>query len=124
MHEFNLTPCGMWLNEMIYGENSYYQKVIFQEVDAPNKIIWHHYSSTDKNWNNTPNPMMANWPALLLTTVIFEDQGEQTNVILTQTPMDASEAELTCFAQMMSKMDGGWGSGYNIIDQILDELNL
>jgi uncharacterized protein YndB with AHSA1/START domain len=122
IHKFDLEPGGMWLNEMKYGEKSFFQKVIFKQVDAPEQMIWHHHSSTDADWNDAPNPMMANWPALLLTTVIFEDKGDQTNVILTQVPMDASDVELTCFADMMSNMDGGWGGGYKIIDEILAEL--
>ena len=52
----------------------------------------------------------------------FADNGEQTNVRLSQVPMDASEDELACFAEAMANMDGGWGSGYKIIDEILAEL--
>ena len=122
VHQFDLKPGGMWLNEMKWGGNSNYQKVIFQEVEEPEKMVWHHYSATDANWNSTKNPMMADWPALLLTTVIFEQKGDQTNVILTQIPMDATEAEITCFTEMMAGMDNGWGSGYKIIDEILKEL--
>ncbi|MCC3859598.1 SRPBCC family protein [Pseudemcibacter aquimaris] len=122
IHEFDLSPEGQWLNEMKYGENSFFQKVIFKEVNEPEKIIWHHHSSTDENWNDIPSPMMPNWPALLLTTVTFIDQGDQTNVILTQTPMNASNDEIAGFSAMMSKMDGGWGSGYKIIDEILKNI--
>ena len=67
--------------------------------------------------------MMPDWPALLLTTVIFEEKGDQTNVILTQVPMQATDTELACFEQMMSNMDDGWGSGYKIMDDILKELS-
>lgn len=122
IHEFNLTPGGKWLNEMKYGDNSYYQKVVFKEITAPEKMIWQHHSSTDADWNDVPSPMMPNWPALLHTTVIFEDQGDKTNVILTQVPVDASASEIEAFGQMMSNMDGGWGSGYKIIDEILAKL--
>jgi hypothetical protein len=48
--------------------------------------------------------------------------GDKTNVILTQTPMNASDEEAHGFAAMMSNMDGGWGSGYKIIDEILANL--
>lgn len=66
--------------------------------------------------------MMPNWPPLLLTTVIFEELGDQTKVILTQVPMNASDDEIASFAQMMANMDGGWGSGYKIIDDLLQKL--
>lgn len=122
IHEFDLTPGGQWLNEMKYGEKSMFQKVIFKEITAPEKMVWHHHSSTDADWNDMPSPMMPNWPPLLLTTVIFEDHGDKTNVILTQVPMDATDEQSATFAEMMSNMDGGWGAGYKIIDEILTEL--
>ena len=77
IHKFELQAGGEWLNEMRWGDNANYQKVIFQEVVANEKLVWMHYSSTDADWNPAPNPMMPGWPALLLTTVTFEDLGER-----------------------------------------------
>jgi uncharacterized protein YndB with AHSA1/START domain len=122
IHEFDLKPGGSWLNEMKWGDNSMFQKVVFQEVTEPEKLVWHHHSSTDSEWNDVPNPKMADWPRLLLTTVVFEDMGDKTKVRLSQLPMEASDAELACFAMVMSNMDQGWGSGYAIIDELLVEL--
>jgi len=122
IHKFDLQPGGMWLNEMKWGDNSLFQKVVFQEVTRPEKMVWHHYSSTDSDWNSTPNPMMADWPHLLLTTVTFEDMGDKTNVCLSQVPIEATDAEIACFAEMMAGMDKGWGSGYKIMDELFVEL--
>jgi uncharacterized protein YndB with AHSA1/START domain len=122
IHRFDLEPGGEWLNEMKWGDNSHFQKVVFQEVTRPEKMVWHHYSSTDADWNSAPNPMMADWPRLLLTTVTFAEQGDKTLVRLSQVPMEATEAELACFAAAMSGMDKGWGGGYAIIDTLLAEL--
>jgi len=122
IHKFDLQPGGLWLNEMKWGGNSNFQKVVFKEVTPPSLLVWHHYSSTDSDWNSAPNPMMADWPHLLLTTVIFEDMGDKTNVRLTQVPIEATDAEIACFAEMMAGMDKGWGSGYKIMDELLVEL--
>lgn len=122
IHKFDLEPGGLWLNEMKWGENSNYQKVVFQEITKPSRMVWHHYSSTDAQWNVAPNPMMADWPKLLLTTVTFEEKGDKTNVCLTQIPMEATEAEIACFAAAMSGMDNGWGGGYALIDDLLKNL--
>lgn len=122
IHKFDLVVDGLWLNEMKWGDNSHYQKVVFKEVMQPEKMVWHHYSCTDSEWNNISNPMMADWPKLLLTTVLFEDLGDKTNVRLIQIPLDATDAEITCFAETMDNMKHGWGSGYAIIDEILVEL--
>ena len=116
---------------MKWGGNSNYQKVVFQEVAQPERLVWHHHSSTDSDWNDVANPMMAGWPRLLLTTVTFADEGDRTKVILsvaivlwrlTQVPLEATDAEIACFAEAMSNMDKGWGSGYAILDEILAEL--
>ena len=121
IHQFDLEPGGFWLNEMKFGENSNYQKMVFQEVSQPEKLVWHHCSA-DADWNIAVSPMMPDWPRVLLTTVTFEEMGEQTKVRLSQVPMDASDDEIACFSQMMAGMDKGWGSGYTIIDEILAEL--
>lgn len=121
IHKFDLKPGGMWLNEMSWDGNSNYSKMVFQEVLEPEKLVWHH-SSTDSAWNIINNPMMADWPRILLTTVTFEEEAGKTKVRLSQIPLNATEAELTCFAKMMAGMDNGWGKGYAIIDQILEDL--
>lgn len=121
IHGFDLVPGGTWLNEMKFGDNSDYQRVDFIEVEPPSKLVWHH-ASADAQWNVATNQMMPDWPKVLLTTVAFEPVGEQTKVTFTQVPVDASDAEIACFAQMMRNMDGGWGKGFEIVDQILEEL--
>lgn len=40
---------------------------------------------------------------------------------LEQVPVDASDAEITCFAEMMGNMDFGWGKGFDLIAKLLQE---
>jgi hypothetical protein len=68
--------------------------------------------------------MMADWPRVLLTTVTFEDMGSKTKVRLTMVPVDATDAEIACFAGAMAGMDKGWGSGYAILDELFVELQV
>lgn len=121
IHKFDLKPGGSWLNEMKWGGNSDFSKMVFQEVKQPSMLVWHH-SSTDSNWNIITSPMMADWPRVLLTTVIFEDMGDKTNVRLSQVPIKATDAEIACFVRVMARMDKGWGSGYAILDKMFVEL--
>jgi len=122
IHEFDLKPGGMWLNEMKWGDNSHFQKVVFKEITQPDLMVWDHYSATDKDWNTIANPMMPDWPALLLTTVTFTQTGDKTKLRLSQTPVAASDAELACFASAMGNMDKGWGSGFEVMDGLLAKL--
>ncbi len=121
IHKFDLKPGGVWLNEMKWGDKSDLSKAVFQEVVPEQKMVWHH-SSTDADWNTVSNPMMADWPRVLLTVVTFEDDGAKTKVTLTWTPLKASEAEKACFANVMGNMGKGWESGFAIMDEMFAEM--
>jgi len=123
IHRFDLEPGGEWRNEMKMAGGSNFQKMIFKEVRPVKKLVWHH-CSTDEAWNLTTNPMMPDWPRTLLTTVSFSETGGQTSVRLSQLPQDASDAEIDCFADMKDGMSGGWGKGYELIDELLTQSNL
>ncbi len=121
IHKFDLKPGGLWLNEMKMGEMSDLSRSEFQEVVPQDKIVWHQ-SSTDADWNIISNPMMPDWPKVVATTVTFEDKGTKTFVQLKWVPHKATEAEIACFAGAMERFGSGWGAGYQIIDEILAEL--
>jgi len=121
IHKFDLEADGVWLNEMKMAGGSNFQKMIFKEITKPEKLVWHH-CSVDSDWNIAASPMMPDWPLILLTTVTFEKLEDTTSVRLVQTPFNASDAEIACFAKMADAMKGGWGKGYELIDEILQEL--
>ena len=121
IHKYDLQPGGVWLNEMKWGNNSDLSKMEFQEIVPEEKLVWHH-SSTDAEWNVIPSPMKADWPKVLLTIVTFEDMGSNTNVRLKWVPLDATEAEIACFAGAMEGLGKGWGAGYAIMDELFAEL--
>ena len=121
IHKFDLKPGGVWLNEMKMGDTSDLSKMIFQEVVPEEKLVWHH-SSSDADWNIISNPMMPDWPRVLLTTVTFENAGSGTKVRLVWTPLDATDAEIACFAGAMEGFGSGWGAGFTIMDEILARL--
>ncbi len=123
IHQFNLKAGGEWHNEMQWGDTRDYSKMAFQEVIEPERIVWHH-SSTDADWNIITNPMMPNWPRVLLTTVTFEESDGKTTVRLTQVPLDATAAEIACFAGAMANMDHGWGAGFTILETMFAELQV
>lgn len=120
IHRYDLKPGGEWRNEMNWGGKADLSKMVFQDVVAEEKLVWLH-SSADADWNVVSNPMMPNWPRVLLTTVTFTDMGEKTKVRLHQIPVDSTDEENACFAEMMAGMDKGWGSGFEIIAEMLAE---
>lgn len=121
LHQFELKPGGLWLNEMRWGENAMYARITFQEVLPQEKLVWHD-SNADADWNVIPNPRMPDWPRTVSTTVTFEDKGDKTNVRLVWAPHEASEREIACFKAAVDGMGGGWESGYALIDELLKEM--
>lgn len=121
VHKLEVVTGGVWLNEMQWGGNSNFERMAYTEVVPPERLVWLH-SMADADWNVTANPMMADWPRVLLTTVTFEEMGAQTRLRLTWVPHEASEAEIACFAAAMAGLDRGWGSGMDVLAEILAEL--
>ena len=121
IHQLDVKPGGLWLNEMRMGGGSHYHRVEYLEVDKPHKLVWLHCVS-DAEWNVTSNPMMPDWPRVLLTSVTFEEVGEETELRLTWVPHEASDAEIVCFAQALAGMDSGWGKGMDLLAKLLEDL--
>ena len=120
VHRLELNPGGLWLLEMRWDGNSHYQRVEYTEVTPPERLVWLH-SVSDADWNVIANPMMADWPRVLLTTVTFEEAGGRTAMRLTWVPHEASESEIACFAAAMGGMDKGWGAGMELLAELLAE---
>jgi uncharacterized protein YndB with AHSA1/START domain len=121
IHTHELKPGGLWLLEMRMGDKSHYQRAEYTEVSAPSRLVWLH-SNADADWNVAANPMMPDWPRVLLTTVTFEENGTRTRMRLTWTPHEASEAEMACFAAALDGLNKGWGAGMDALERLLAEL--
>lgn len=121
IHELDVKPDGLWLNEMRWGETSKFERVQYLDVIAPEKLVWLH-SATDSAWNIAADPKMPDWPRVLLTTVTFAAEGSQTRLKLTWVPHEATEAEHACFAAALKGLDKGWGAGMVLLTELLAEL--
>jgi len=121
VHRLDLEPGGLWLGEMEWDGNSNYQRVEYTEVTPPECLVWLH-SVSDAEWNVIANPMMPDWPRVLLTTVTFAEQGDQTRMRLTWVPHEASEAEIACFEGAMDGMGKGWSAGMALLEELLVDL--
>ena len=121
VHRLDVKPGGLWLNEMKWDGKSNYQRVEYTEVVPPERLVWLH-ATADADWTIAANPMMPDWPRVLLTTVTFEADGDRTNLRLTWVPHDATDAEIACFATALANLDKGWAAGMKLLADLLVEL--
>lgn len=122
IHKLDVRSGGTWHNEMRMSNMSQFERIDYLEVVRPARLVWLHAVVNDA-WQNVPNPMMPDWPAVLHTTVTFDEvDGNGTKLRLTWVPHKASEAEIACFAAAIAGLDRGWGKGMEVLAEILAEL--
>ena len=121
IHRLEARPGGLWLNEMKMKGRSSYQRTEYIEVVEPERLVC-LMANADAEWNIAPNPMMPDWPRVLLTVVTLEPEQGRTRMRLTWTPHKASEAEIACFAAAMDSMGKGWAAGMRLLEQLLSVL--
>lgn len=121
IHKFELKSGGEWLNEMRMEKGSMFSKAVFEKVQ-PEEMLSMLQSSTDDQWNIVASPMMPNWPETLLAIAEFEEAGDITKLRFTWQPHNATDAEIEMFASMKDRMGGGWGMGFNLMEELLAEL--
>ncbi len=121
IHQLDVRPGGLWLNEMKMGTNSMYQRAEYTEVVEPERLVC-LMSTTDANWQIAANPRMPDWPRILMTTVVLAEEGATTKMRLTWAPHKASPAEITCFAGAIAGMGKGWAAGLDLLEKLLAEL--
>ena len=121
VHHLEVKPGGLWLDEMRMGGGSHYERIEYTEVTPPERLIWLH-SVCDADWNVTANPMVPDWPRVLLTTVTFDEDSDRTRLRFTWAPHEASDAETAAFGAAMGGLDRGWGAGMELIAELLTEM--
>ncbi|WP_103221475.1 SRPBCC family protein [Roseibium marinum] len=121
IHKLDVRPGGQWLNEMKMGDRSNYQRMDYIEVDAPERLVG-LMANTDAGWNIAADPMMPDWPRVLLTDVSFAETAGKTKMRLVWSPHEASEKEIVCFAAAMDGLGKGWGMGMEMLEQLLAEM--
>jgi uncharacterized protein YndB with AHSA1/START domain len=107
IHSFMETPGGP-----MYGRG------LYREVTPPSRLVYEHgFADAEGNLAKSPFPM--DWPMVLLTTVVFEDEGDGTRMTLTWMPLDATPEQEATFAGHFESMNGGWGGSFDVLEEFL-----
>ena len=121
IHKFEQKPGGLWLNEMRWGPRAVYARIEFLEVEPPVRLSWVDTAS-NAEWQ-AAEPMTPDWPQKHLHQLTLNAAGDTTNLRLTVSPKDASEAELATFAEKKNMMAGGWNMGFAEMETLFAELS-
>jgi len=117
----DLRPGGTFLYGMKAPDGSdMWGKFVYREIDVPKKLVF-VVSFSDPQGGITRHPGRENWPAYILSTVTFEEQGGKTRVTVQWTPQDASEIERKTFDEGRSSMQQGWGGTLDQLTTYLEK---
>lgn len=116
---FELKPGG-YLHSKVQGADGSisWGKNIYREIDVPRRLVWEQGFSNEAG-EIVPAPFPMPWPLLMLTTVLFEEDGAATRVTLTWEPINATEEEWSSFAKVLPSMSGGWTGTFDLLDEFL-----
>lgn len=116
---FDLKPGGYLHTKVTAPDGTVsWGKNIYREIDEPSRLVWVQGFSNEAG-EFVPAPFPMPWARSMLTTVVFEDEGEETRVTLTWEPVDPTPEELQSFVQMLQSMTGGWTGSFDQLDRLL-----
>ena len=116
---FDLKPGGHLHSKLTGPDGSTsWGKNTYHEIVPPSRLVWEQGFSNEAG-DIVPAPFPMPWPLLMLTTVLFEDEGAKTRITLTWQPIDPTPEQAASFAQMLPSMTGGWTGTFDQLDAFL-----
>jgi uncharacterized protein YndB with AHSA1/START domain len=105
-----------------FANQDMWGKMYYRELVRPERMVWVNTFSDPKG-GITKHPLDPSWPAELLTTVTFQEQGGKTTVTVEWIPINATEAEATTFDEGRKSMTMGWSGTFDLLDAYLASAN-
>lgn len=94
-------------------------RAVYREVTRPERLVYVQ-SFSDESGGIARAPFFdGRWPLEMLTTVVFEEDGDGTRVTLTWSPIDPADDERANFISNIPSMHGGWGGSFDRLDAFL-----
>src|SRR4051812_29681097 len=97
-----------------------YGRAKYLEIRRPDRIVYTQ-EFVDEKENVTRHPKAPTWPAMMLTTVEFTEEGpSQTRVTVTwEVYGPATPEEMTTFIGARAGMTGGWTGSFDKLEALL-----
>jgi uncharacterized protein YndB with AHSA1/START domain len=91
---------------------------IYREIVKPERLVF-VVSFSDPKGGITRHPLAPDWPAEILSTVTFTQQGEKTSVTVRWVAINATEAERQAFHAGQDSMKQGWSGTFDQLAEYL-----
>lgn len=118
----DLRPSGLFHFGMAAPDGSeMWGKWTFREVTPQERLVFVN-SFSDEAGSTTQPPFADQWPAEMLSTAVFSEEGGTTTVHLAAKPINASEEEIATFIAGFGSMQQGFGGTFTQLDEYLKTL--
>jgi uncharacterized protein YndB with AHSA1/START domain len=119
----DVRPGGLYHQEDRWPDGGhFYVKHVFREV-KPVDLLVLVTSFCSEACQVVKHPHAALWPENLLTTVAFEEAGEDTRVTVRWAPIDVPDEQAAFFSEHLDWCDAGWTGTFDRLKCFLESLS-
>lgn len=93
-------------------------KFTYREIEKPSRIVLES-SFSDEAGGITRHPMAPTWPLKMLSTFLFETDGDSTRLTIKWKPIDPSDEERATFEAGFAGMNQGWSGTFEQLEAYL-----
>lgn len=117
-----IKPGGTSFYLMSNKDYKMYGKIHYKEITKPSKLVYTQFFC-DENENITRHPMAPTWPEAMLTTILFDAEGDnQTRVsIRWEVDGNATDVERDTFNKAKAGMTQGWAGSFDKLEDYLNQ---
>ncbi len=115
----DLRPGGFYHYGMRTPDGSeMWGKFVYREIEKPSRIVLVSTFS-DAAGGVTRHPMAPNWPLQMLSTFLFESEGDATRLTIKWSPLDPTPEERSTFEAGFGSMTQGWSGTFEQLEAYL-----
>jgi uncharacterized protein YndB with AHSA1/START domain len=93
-------------------------KFVYREIEKPSRIVLVSAFS-DEAGGITRHPMAPTWPLQMLSTFLFEMEGDGTRLTIKWVPLNPTDAERATFEGGFASMNQGWSGTFEQLEAYL-----
>src|SRR3954447_19387282 len=117
--KMDLRPGGFYHYGMRTPDGSaMWGKFTYREIDKPSRIVLVNTFS-DEAGGVTRHPMAPTWPLQMLSTFLFEEDGDGTRLTIKWLPLDPTDEERATFEAGRAGMTQGWSGTFEQLETYL-----